>query len=54
MHRDAGIQINLAGPEQAADAMRAVMEMLAPHMSQREGAPGSARGLLINHFTYKL
>ncbi|XP_052153146.1 uncharacterized protein LOC127771305 [Oryza glaberrima] len=44
MHRDAGIQINLAGPEQAADAMRAVMEMLAPHMSQREGAPGSARG----------
>uniref|UniRef100_A0A0E0H830 Uncharacterized protein n=1 Tax=Oryza nivara TaxID=4536 RepID=A0A0E0H830_ORYNI len=41
MHRDAGIQINLAGPEQAADAMRAVMEMLAPHMSQREGAPGT-------------
>uniref|UniRef100_A0A0E0KX70 Uncharacterized protein n=1 Tax=Oryza punctata TaxID=4537 RepID=A0A0E0KX70_ORYPU len=44
MHRDAGIQINLAGPEQAADAMRAVMEMLAPHMSPREGAPGAARG----------
>uniref|UniRef100_A0A0E0PG49 Uncharacterized protein n=1 Tax=Oryza rufipogon TaxID=4529 RepID=A0A0E0PG49_ORYRU len=48
MHRDAGIQINLAGPEQAADAMRAVMEMLAPHMSQREGAPGSARGVKMD------
>uniref|UniRef100_A0A0D9ZST4 Uncharacterized protein n=1 Tax=Oryza glumipatula TaxID=40148 RepID=A0A0D9ZST4_9ORYZ len=54
MHRDAGIQINLAGPEQAADAMRAVMEMLAPHMSQREGAPGTRLDLRNKTSVHKL
>ncbi|KAF0895588.1 hypothetical protein E2562_013900 [Oryza meyeriana var. granulata] len=44
MHRDGGIQINLAGPEQAADALRAVMQMFAPQMSPHEGAPAASRG----------
>uniref|UniRef100_A0A0D9WBI7 Uncharacterized protein n=1 Tax=Leersia perrieri TaxID=77586 RepID=A0A0D9WBI7_9ORYZ len=44
MHRDAGIQINVAGPEQTADALRAVMQMFAPQMNPHEGAPAAPRG----------
>ncbi|XP_006653074.1 small glutamine-rich tetratricopeptide repeat-containing protein [Oryza brachyantha] len=43
MHRD-GIQINLSGPEQAADALRTVMQMFAPQTSPHEGAPAASRG----------
>ncbi|XP_035820680.1 uncharacterized protein [Zea mays] len=39
IHRDDDVHINLAGPEQAAEALRAVMQMLGPQMGQHEGAP---------------
>lgn len=38
-HRDDGIHINMAGPEQAAEALRAVMQMFGPQMGPHEGAP---------------
>jgi small glutamine-rich tetratricopeptide repeat-containing protein alpha len=39
---DAGVYVNLAGQEQAAEALRAVMQMFGPHMGPNEGAgPGS-------------
>lgn len=39
VHRDAGININVAGPDQAAEALRAVMQMIAPQMNPHEGPP---------------
>ncbi|CAD6261583.1 unnamed protein product [Miscanthus lutarioriparius] len=36
---DDGIHINVAGPEQAAEALRAVMQMLGPQRGPHEGAP---------------
>jgi len=47
IHRDGGIHINLTGPEQAAEALRTVMQMFGPQMGPHEGTP---RGLLIIHF----
>ncbi|KAF8769364.1 hypothetical protein HU200_006886 [Digitaria exilis] len=49
VHRDDGIHINLTGPEQAAEALRAVIQMFGPQMSPHESAP---RGLLIILFIY--
>lgn len=43
VRRDDGIHINLTGPEQAAGALRAVMQMFGPQMGPHESAP---RGLL--------
>ncbi|KAL6844241.1 hypothetical protein ACP4OV_025914 [Aristida adscensionis] len=37
--RDDGIHINLPGPQQAGEALRAVMQMFAPQMGPHEGAP---------------
>jgi len=53
VHRDDGIHINVAGarPEQAAEALRAVMQMLWPHMTPHEGAP---RGLILICFIYNV
>ncbi|TVU16709.1 hypothetical protein EJB05_40284 [Eragrostis curvula] len=39
MPRDDGIHINVTGPDQAAEALRAVMQMLAPQMNSHEGPP---------------
>ncbi|XP_066346518.1 uncharacterized protein [Miscanthus floridulus] len=39
VRRDDGIHINVAGPEQAAEALRAVMQMLGPQRGPHEGAP---------------
>ncbi|WVZ87802.1 hypothetical protein U9M48_034383 [Paspalum notatum var. saurae] len=39
VRRDDGIHINVAGPEQAAEALRAVMQMFGPQMGPHEGAP---------------
>lgn len=36
---DDGININLTGSEQAAEALRAVMQMLGPQMGPHEGTP---------------
>jgi small glutamine-rich tetratricopeptide repeat-containing protein alpha len=42
---DAGVYVNIAGQEQAAEALRAVMQMFGPQMGgSNEGAP--PRGLL--------
>jgi small glutamine-rich tetratricopeptide repeat-containing protein alpha len=49
IHRDDGIHINLTGPEQAAEALRTVMQMFGPQISPHEGAP---RGSLIIHFIF--
>ncbi|OEL37580.1 hypothetical protein BAE44_0001405 [Dichanthelium oligosanthes] len=50
IRRDDGIHINLTGPEQAAEALRTVMQMFGgPQMGPHEGTP---RGLLIIHFIY--
>ncbi|XP_062183884.1 small glutamine-rich tetratricopeptide repeat-containing protein 2 isoform X2 [Phragmites australis] len=39
VRRDDGVHINLTGPEQAAEALRAVMQMFGPQMGPHEGAP---------------
>ncbi|KAG2575913.1 small glutamine-rich tetratricopeptide repeat-containing protein-like isoform X1 [Panicum virgatum] len=39
IHRDDGIHINLTGPEQAAEALRTVMQMFGPQMGPHEGTP---------------
>lgn len=39
-HTDASIHINVAGPEQATEALRAVMQMFGQQMGPNEGAPG--------------
>ncbi|KAM0864902.1 hypothetical protein ACQ4PT_043627 [Festuca glaucescens] len=46
---DAGVYVNLAGQEQAAEALRAVMQMFGPQMGPNEGAPprGSFASWLI-------
>nr|TKW23710.1 hypothetical protein SEVIR_3G004600v2 [Setaria viridis] len=38
-HGEPGIHINLTGPEQAAEALRTVMQMFGPQMGPHEGAP---------------
>jgi small glutamine-rich tetratricopeptide repeat-containing protein alpha len=48
-HGEPGIHINLTGPEQAAEALRTVMQMFGPQMDPHEGAP---RGLLLICFIY--